>query len=140
MQSYEAGELMEVNTRVLKESADEFKHEEIFVQHMQMDLWEIQHRLRTLSGMDGIVRALKKEEHRLEHITMTLRQMGIALESISERYEFTEEAIMEHSEVIILYGYFSKTIRPIHKLAFANEIHSLRNERRYLNLINLMRK
>lgn len=144
MQSYEAGEFMEVNTRALRNSGEELHRAGANVRYIGEHLFEIEHRLRDLSGMEGIIYAMKKEEHRLERLSMTLRQMGIALEDISWRYEVTEEAIAEHSEVIILYNtikhHFPEIIKPIPKMIFAYEIHSLRKKKRYLNLINLRRK
>ncbi len=133
---------MEVNTRVLHDSGDELMHDALRIQHAEVHLSEIRRRLWDLSGMDGIMYALKKEERRLEHFSVTLRKMGITLEEVSVRYERTERSVIDHFDNASLNrpfhfpkgGYLN--YEPIRFYIF----HSLRYEKKYLRLINLMYK
>ncbi len=133
---------MEVNTMLLKETGNEFRLEALLISHTQNCLFDIQHGLRELSEMEGIIRKLKKEQNRLERISKTLNKMGITLEEISERYERAEDLIIDHLDnVIVARGLSSqKVIKTIafKKLPFS-EFHSRRYEKKYLKLINLMK-
>ena len=133
---------MEVNTRVLHDSGDELMHDALHIQHAEVHLSEIRHRLWDLSGMDGIMYALKKEERKLEQLSFALKKMGITLEEISARYERTERLVIDHFDNVSLNRPFRfsnggyRNYEPIH----FHIIHSLRYEKKYLRLINLLMK
>lgn len=133
---------MEVNTMLLKETGNEFRLEALLISHTQNCLFDIQHELRELSEMEGIIRKLKKEQNRLERISKTLNKMGITLEEISERYERAEDLIIDHLDNVIVARELSsqKIIKTtvFKKLPFS-EFHSRRYEKKYLKLINLMK-
>lgn len=133
---------MEVNTMLLKETGNEFRLEALLISHTQNCLFDIQHGLRELSEMEGIIRKLKKEQNRLERISKTLNKMGITLEEISERYERAEDLIIDHLDNVIVARELSsqKIIKTtvFKKLPFS-EFHSRRYEKKYLKLINLMK-
>lgn len=134
---------MEVNTMVLKETGNEFKLEALLISHTQIYLFNIQHRLRELSEMEEIIRTLQKEQNRLERISMTLNKMSKTLEEISERYERAEDLIIDHLDNVIVARDLSSQkiiMTAMSSNCLFGEFHSRRYEKKYLRLINLMKK